>query len=67
MKIEQFRREKNYGAVLAIAAGLLNRELITPAEYHKIKVALIRKHRPVIGSLQDGAVGDPPKKKGGKM
>ena len=61
MNLEQFRREKEYGAALAIAGNLLNRELITPLEYRKIKVALIRKYRPVIGFLQKGAPDNSPR------
>ena len=61
MNIEQFRREKEYGAALAIAGNLLKRNLITRHEYRKIKAALIRKHRPVIGSLQDNAPDNSPR------
>ena len=52
MSPEQFRREKDYGAAMAIAGRLLTRELITPAEYRRLRTALIGKYRPVIGSLQ---------------
>lgn len=54
MKPEQFQREKDYGAALAIAGALLTRGLITEKEYCKVKAALIKKYRPVIGSLQSG-------------
>jgi hypothetical protein len=58
MKLEQFQREKDYGAALAIAGSLKKRELITPGEYRRVKAALIKKYRPVIGSLRDTAIGD---------
>jgi len=62
MTTEQFLREKDYGAALAIAGNLLKRELITQGEYRKVKAALIKIHRPVIGSLQDCPAGNPPRK-----
>lgn len=62
MKLEQFQREKDYGATLAIAGGLLKRELITPAEYRKVTAALIRKYHPVICSLKGGITSNPPQK-----
>jgi hypothetical protein len=55
MKLEQFQREKDYGAALSIAGQLLKQDLMTPAEYRKVKAVLIKKYRPVIGSLQDSA------------
>ena len=55
MNLEQFRREKDYGVAIAIAGGLLHRNLITTAEYRKVKTEFIRKYRPVIGSLRDSA------------
>ena len=61
MNVEQFQREKDYGAVLAIAGSLLKRNLITSGEYRKVKAALIKKHRPVIGSLQDNCIGNTPR------
>jgi hypothetical protein len=60
MKQEQFGREKDCGAALAIAKALLARGLITLAEYRRVKAALIKKYRPVMGSLRDGpAAGNP--------
>ncbi|MFV0529136.1 MAG: SHOCT domain-containing protein [Lachnospiraceae bacterium] len=61
MNIEQFQREKEYGAALAIAGALLKRNLITNPEYRKIKAALIKKHRPVISSLQQDAPDSSPR------
>ena len=60
MSPEQFRCELDYGAALAVAEKLLNRGLITPAEYRKVRTALIRKYRPVIGSLKDSDTGNSP-------
>ena len=62
MKVEQFRRERDYGAMHAIAIALLRRKLITHAEYRKVEAVLIRKYHPVTGSLQDKSVGNPPQK-----
>lgn len=53
MKPERFGRETDYGAALAIAEALRKRSLITFAEHRKLKAALIKKYRPVIGSLQE--------------
>ena len=61
MNIEQFLREKDYGAALSIAGNLLKREQITTGEYRKVKAALVKKYRPVIGSLQDCNSGNPPR------
>ena len=61
MNKEQFRREKDYGAALAIAGTLLHRELITTGEYRKVKAALVKKYRPVIGSLRDCPAGNSPR------
>ena len=55
MKPEQFQREKDYGAGVAIAGGLLKRGYITPGEYRRAKAALLAEYRPVIGSLDVGA------------
>jgi hypothetical protein len=55
MKVEQFQREKDYGAALSIAGQLLKQDLLTPAEFRMVKAVLIKKYRPVIGSLQDSA------------
>ncbi|MFV0485399.1 MAG: SHOCT domain-containing protein [Candidatus Saccharimonadales bacterium] len=62
MKPEQLQREKDYYAALAIAGQLLKRSLITQAEYKKVEEALVKKYRPVIGSLKYAANGNPPQK-----
>lgn len=61
MKRDQFEREKEYGAAIAIAMSLLKQSLITEKEYREIKAALIEKYRPVIGSLKENAPSIPPK------
>jgi hypothetical protein len=60
MNKQQFRRELEYGAAVSIATSMLRRHLITPNEFHKLRAALIKKYRPVIGSLQETDPGDPP-------
>lgn len=42
----QFKREKEYGAVIAIARQMLRRQLITPEEYQKLTQVLNQEHRP---------------------
>jgi hypothetical protein len=59
MRPEQFRREKDCGAALAIAKALLKRCLITAGEYQKVKAALVKKYRPIAGSLRDAAGNAP--------
>ena len=50
MRLEQFEREKDYGAALSILSKLLTRRLITRQEYRRVRAVLIKKYRPVIGS-----------------
>ena len=68
MSPEQFRREKDFGAALAIAAALLGQNLITLKEFGRLKAALVKKYRPAIGSLRENAhpseAGGLPKKSG---
>ena len=63
MNPEQFQRERDFGAVLAIAQALLARKHITADEYRRVRAALIKKYRPVIASLQDTVSGNPPQKR----
>lgn len=51
MSQEQFKRERNYRASLAIAKAMLSRKLITEHEYSKIDKLLITKYNPVFGGL----------------
>lgn len=42
----QFEREKECGAVIAIARQMLRRDLITPEEYRKLTQALAQEQCP---------------------
>lgn len=46
----QFEREKERGAMIAIARQMLRRELITQEEYRKLSQALAQKQCPTSGS-----------------
>ena len=52
MNRQQFIRETEYGAALAIAKAMLQKDLITASEYRRARAALMKKYRPVVGSLQ---------------
>ena len=43
MMREQFRREKEHGAGIAIAGHLLGNGLISPGEYREVEAALMKK------------------------
>ena len=47
----QFERETRYGTVLAIAAVMLEKGILTERDYRKIDTMMRRKYRPVIGGL----------------
>ena len=55
------RQEKDFGAAMAIAEGLLSWNLITKSEHRRIIAALIGRFRPVIGSLQETAACNTPR------
>lgn len=62
MNKQQFQRELDYGAAVSIATSMLRRRLITPNEFRKLRAVLIKKHRPVIRTLQETVPGSfPPK------
>ena len=46
---EQFDREKNYGAAVAVARAMLNKGIITQEEYSRIEAVFAQKYQPVIG------------------
>ena len=50
MTKEQFEREMNYGASMAIAREMLSKGLITERDYRKIDTILKKKYRPLIGA-----------------
>lgn len=52
MTQEQFEREKNYGASMAVARAMLSKGLISDRDYRKIDTIFRKKYRPVIGALQ---------------
>jgi len=51
MTATQFEREKNYGAVMAVARAMLAKGLIADKDYRKIDTIFKAKHRPIIGAL----------------
>ena len=51
MTKEQFDREKNYGAAMAVARSMLSKGLISEKDYRKIDTIYSRKYRPIIGAL----------------
>lgn len=63
MNKQQFQRELDYGAAVSIATSMLRRRLITPNEFRRLKAVLIKKHCPVISSLQKTAHGNSPRNK----
>jgi len=52
MTSEQFIRESDYGAVMAVARAMLNQGCISTKEYRKIGAYFLRKYNPVIGALR---------------
>ena len=51
MTAAQFDREKNYGAIMAVARTMLSKGLISEKDYRKIDTIHKAKHRPIIGAL----------------
>jgi len=49
MTAEQFARQRDYGAGLAVAKEMLTRGFIFPEEYEKLATTLYQNYRPVIG------------------
>ena len=47
----QFQAEKRYQVALSIANSLLEKELITKDEYAAIHAILLKKYRPILGTL----------------
>ena len=52
MTNEQFERESNYGAAMAIARSMLERGLISEKDYRKIDTKFKKKYRPLIGGME---------------
>lgn len=51
MTAEQFKREKNYRAAIAIANNMLMKKIINKGDFNKINKMLIEKYNPIIGAL----------------
>jgi uncharacterized membrane protein len=60
MTHEQFEREKNYGASMAIARAMFSKGLICEKEYCKIDTIFKQKYRPIIGSLLPAKISNKP-------
>ena len=52
MTSEQFTRERDYGAVMAVARVMLKQGCISNKEYRKISAYFLRKFEPIIGALR---------------
>ena len=50
----EFRSELRYRMSLSVAKSMLEKGLISPEEYHQIDTILLKKHRPVLGTLLAG-------------
>lgn len=51
MNVEQFERELQFSAAVAMAKSMLERGLITDQEYAEIRQMFVQKYRPIIGGL----------------
>jgi len=51
MTHEQFRREVDYGAAMAIAGEMAARGLVTPEEYVEMDARFRQMHRPLIARI----------------
>ena len=54
MNNEQFERERLYQATIAVARTMLSRGIFTQEEYCYFDTILLKKYRPILGSLQVG-------------
>jgi len=52
MTTEQFAREKNYGASMAVARAMLSKGIISERDYNKIDAVFRKKYMPVFGDLR---------------
>ena len=50
MTKEQFKREMNYGASMAVARAMLSDGIISDKDYRKIEAIFRKKYRPLIGT-----------------
>ncbi|MCX7903055.1 MAG: hypothetical protein N2486_00945 [Caloramator sp.] len=51
MTKDQFEREKNYRVSISIAKLMISKNIINEDDFEKIKMLLIDKYKPIIGSL----------------
>ncbi len=54
MSEKEFRAELLYRMSLSVARNLLQNGIITKDEYQQIDTLLLKKHRPVLGTLLAG-------------
>lgn len=54
MSEKEFRAELRYRMSLSVARSLLEEGAITQEEYSKIDTILLKKHRPILGTLLAG-------------
>ena len=54
MSEREFRSELRYQMSLSVAKSMLEKGLISPEEYRQIDTILLKKHRPVLGTLLAG-------------
>ena len=52
MTKDQFEREKNYGASMAVARMMRYKGIITDRDYYKIEKIFKKKYIPIIGDLR---------------
>lgn len=51
MTKEQFKREKNYGAVMSVARTMLSKGIISDMDYRVIDTMFKAKYQPIIGVI----------------
>lgn len=54
MSEKEFRAELRYRMSLSVARSLLEEGTVTEEEYREIDTILLKKHRPVLGTLLAG-------------
>ena len=51
MTPEQFARERDYGAAMALAGEMAARGLVTPEEYVKMDALIRQRYQPLVGRI----------------
>lgn len=54
MNEKQFRAEKLYHISLSVAKSMLEKDIISKEEYQEIDTILLKKYRPILGTLLAG-------------